>query len=53
MLRSVRLRASEAHVRGRSHRAKANAKIKKIEEPAKEIKERISNIKENFRFRSV
>ena len=36
-----------------SHRVKTNAKVKKIKEPANEIKEKKSNIKENFLFRSV
>ena len=47
-------------LRSHSYRTKANAEAKKIKEPAissyhiiisKEIKEKISNIRENFRFR--
>ena len=32
------------------HRAKANAKAKKIKEQSEEIKEQTANIKENFAF---
>ena len=38
-------------LRIRSHRAKANTKAKQIRKQAKEIKEKNSNIKENFRLR--
>ena len=38
-------------LRARSHRGKANMKAKKIQEPAKVVKEKNSNIKEKFHFR--
>ena len=40
-----------ASIKARSHRAKANVKVKKIKEQSDEIKVTISNIKENFHFR--
>ena len=37
-------------IKAHSHRAKANTKAKKIKEQSEAIIEKISNIKENFRF---